>query len=385
MTSYLRAKVVEWDIKLKGLKRELDGLGNTFPRVVHRLTNEYNQLMVVSNQLKRFVSITERLQTSGLTNIASQFSRRAFDQLKDLQSGYQLITNYYLWALSGQTQPYAIALRLLIAPLLKQPGLQHISDWLVVRGEGPAITNRIPEIPIFYLPRYQQRTLIDLADVLHELGHNIWEGNQTLRRPVFRAISDYFANNPNSDGLQYWQDALFGAKRVEEIFCDIYATTIGGPAYAYAFLDLVMRASSQPFERSPYVHPPHAFRADTCLFALEPYYGNDSLFGDIQTWWDSYKRRYAGYSPNDAPIFSNALSRQLITATQQALQGIGISIYQQALLTPYGALRLRRTDDIPRLLNAAFVVHLRRPKRYEKWEKDRLKAIFGAFAPLVGL
>jgi len=121
--SYLRAKVVEWDIKLKGLKRELDGLGNTFPRAVHCLVGEYNQLKIVFNQLKRFVSITERLQTSGLTlglsslrietNIASQFSRRAFEQLKHLQSGYQLITNYYLWALSGQTQPYAIALRLL--------------------------------------------------------------------------------------------------------------------------------------------------------------------------------------------------------------------------------------------------------------------------------
>ena len=362
------------------------------------------------------MSSIERLQTIRLTNIVSQLERRASAQLTPLQSGYQLITNYYLWALSGQTQPYAIALRLLIAPLLKQPGLQHISDWLVVRGEGPATTNRIREIPIFYLPRYQQRTcLIDLADVFHELGHNVWEGNQALRRPVFRAISDYFANNPNHDGfdtpsrqrssaernseernrrngaatqpksLQYWQDASFGAKRVEEMFCDIYATTIGGPAYAYAFLDLVMRASSQPFERSPYAHPPHAFRADTCLFALEPYYGNDALFGDIQTWWENYKMRYAGYSQNDAPIYSNALSRQLITAAQQALQGIGISIYQQPLLTPYGALRFRRTDDIPRLLNAALVVHLRRPERYEKWETERLKTIFGAFAPLVAV
>ena len=246
-------------------------------------------------------------------------------------------------------------------------------------------TNRIIEIPIFYLPRYQQRTLIDLADVFHEFGHNVLKGNQSLHRPVLMAISDYFANNPTPDGLQYWQDASFGANRVEEMFCDIYATTIGGPAYAYAWIDLVMRSSYQPFERLPYAHPPHAFRADTCLLALEPHYGNDALFGDIQTWWENYKRRYAGYSQNDAPIFSNTLSRQLITATQQALQGIGVSIYQQPLLTPYGALRLRRTADILRLLNAALVVHLRRPERYEKWETERLKAIFGAFAPLVGL
>lgn len=44
MLLYLRAKAAEWDIKLKELKRELDGLGNTFPRVVHRLVDEYNQL-----------------------------------------------------------------------------------------------------------------------------------------------------------------------------------------------------------------------------------------------------------------------------------------------------------------------------------------------------
>jgi len=106
--SYLRAKVVEWDVKLKELKRELDGLGNTFPRVVHRLVDEYNQLKVFLDQLKRFVSSIERLQTIGLTNVVSQLERRVSAQLTPLQSGYQLITNYYLWALSGQTQPYAI-------------------------------------------------------------------------------------------------------------------------------------------------------------------------------------------------------------------------------------------------------------------------------------
>ena len=64
--------------------------------------------------------------------------------------------------------------------------------------------------------------------------------------------------------LEYWDE-----KRLEELFCDVYATFVTGPAYYFSCVDMAVKSVLEPFHVDVRdEHPPMAARVHVCHGAL---------------------------------------------------------------------------------------------------------------------
>src|SRR5437867_5529131 len=61
----------------------------------------------------------------------------------------------------------------------------------------------------------------------------------------------------------YWTN-----QRLSEVFCDVLATIVCGPAHYASFVDLALRIPESPFDVSSGAHPALAVRVRACFGAL---------------------------------------------------------------------------------------------------------------------
>ena len=84
---------------------------------------------------------------------------------------------------------------------------------------------------------------------------------------------------------QYWSES-----RLEELFCDIFATYVLGPAHYASFVDLALRTNYNPFRVLPDAHPPLAARVRACYETLASAHRSEALVTTLHDAWAVHER-----------------------------------------------------------------------------------------------
>lgn len=162
--------------------------------------------------------------------------------------------------------------------------------------EIKAIVKDAPEFPpnlgIIALPYSQATTFFLNTALAHEIGHFVYqERNISLqfRPPVFRAIAPLDGTQLSKQDFTWCMDCVL--QWCEEIYCDLFALWLIGPAFSFAFIELFSLTRLAPLPASAAAslspiaskanfrqsHPAEAFRLAAHLrFLKSPDLG----------WWD---------------------------------------------------------------------------------------------------
>jgi hypothetical protein len=221
-----------------------------------------------------------------------------------IESGLELVGTSYLPVLQRQGDGERFVRGLLFAAA-RATGMVWLQD-IAVRLDGPhAAIVSLPTMPIIYAPPRHEVALVDMPGLYHELGHAAFARDRTIGAALEDTVRLHFSRHRRQAGMlspdkrAVRQAAIDNAEaywtheRLAEVFCDILATIVCGPAHYVSFVDLGLRHQAGPFELVPGAHPPMRARVCACYAALSLPHRQEPLVSLVHDAWAAHESEHA--------------------------------------------------------------------------------------------
>ncbi|MDE0142856.1 MAG: hypothetical protein OXI80_14385 [Caldilineaceae bacterium] len=265
-----------------------------------------------------------------------------------------------------------------IAFPLRSPTASHISqDYFQI----------YPGFELLCVPLLESRFLLHLPDLYHELCHLFHHGPH-IDLPELETYHAAYVRS-QFEMVRHFRDQTIAAERLrkpaglrdqpelwmtswskywmQEFFCDLFAVSTAGPAYAWSHYHLCVERGGDPFETplvSVTTHPADDARMRAALLMLTAL-GFDAEAKQIEETWRDYLR-IMDYSP--APEYQQCYPEILLSGTvsaaQEGIKGSGVVVAEPDTLVPGVSL-----------LNDAWQEFWQAPEDYQAWETEQLKAL----------
>ncbi len=380
MQEYLNSKVTEYSLLLDWIEHEVESIQK-------RSENHYYPIKYLQDEIAKLNKSLSRLRV--ITRIESpHLIRRALPIIHELEYQVSVITHYYIPALQRENKN-DLFLRSLFLSTARRCGLPWIKDILVRLDGTHAIFPVLTDIPVIFAPPQQATRLSDMAGVYHELGHNVFQRFKEIANNLAITVYQHFSelrqsigpmspekrrarNRAIEDAINYWS-----IERLNELFCDIYASFVCGPAYYFSCVDMAMRIGSNPFRISTTdVHPPLATRVYACYRTLSPLYQEDDVIASIQNIWIAYTNIQQKESDFDF-ICANALINQFIDTAIRNIEQLlpEAQCYTMPLPNVRMLMEIPASESLENILNRGIKILLTQPSGYAEWEKNLFKIL----------
>lgn len=294
LKEYWESKILEYEKLIAWINKRLS---------TKKLSNS-----IVANKLKSeylFIPIFQ------LTKIKQYLSIQGIKMNVSIQSKIHVI-DYYLLAIICFYLPglysensKSLLYKKIVRNILSGINLNWIKDLIVRLDNSYATFPSFQDIPIFFIPPYQTSFLFGFSAVFHEIGHNIFNRFENIKRSLKTVIINYYndqrisivSSSPQKRKTmikefdraeEYWIE-----ERISELFCDIFAAYLTGPVFYYTIIDLGIKTSNNPFNVDNFSkHPPAAARCYVCRKVMDSFYKNSSILNLlINTWKDHTKNK----------------------------------------------------------------------------------------------
>lgn len=241
-----------------------------------------------------------------------------------------------------------------------------------------------PDFNIMYLPALELNFLLHIPDVYHELGHPLFDANNNPKVEPFKSALgnvNFFAiehfnsetikekRNSNrliTECLRNWKDNWVRSWAVE-LFCDLFAVFMVGPAFAWSHLHLCAKRGTDPFHTPLYSlvdHPADHARMEAMLLGLK-LIGFGEHATTIESKWNEF---LSACEIEKVPEFERAYPKQLLEHC--------VNYCHQAMITMKCRIVNTETNDsIFILLNEAWDKFWQDSDNYFKWEAEQISKI----------
>ncbi len=380
MLGYLNAKATDYAVILSWTDQELRNFQSKRPehsQLIARLQGKLNEVQ----SLLTLLQIIARIGHPRLT-------ARALPIIHDIEFWTTIITCYYIPALQRESKE-DLSLRKLLLPTAVRCGLSWIED-IAVRLDGPQATvSVLTETPVIFAPPQHSASLLDMAGLYHELGHNVFRRFPEIADGLATVVSTYFSHFRREAGpmappkkrereraieeaLKYWQ-----IKRLDEIFCDIYATFISGPAHYFSCVDMALRLESDPFHVDiGDDHPPLAARVYVCDRTLAPAHQNDQFVVATRNAWNAHMNALSRNAEFEL-VCADALLDRVAEAALRNIEEFlpEVRRYEKPLPVVSDIEQIPLNGSLENVLNIGAKILLLNPDRYADWEKEALEVL----------
>lgn len=239
----------------------------------------------------------------------------------------------------------------------------------------------LPSYDIIAVPAKEEKNLLNLPDIYHEMGHLIYNQHEFyLKGNVENLINDFYQNEiqrviteQRSVGLisffreksSNWMNSW-----VMEFTCDFIATYLVGPAYAWTNLKLSTLSSGNDtiFLDSP-SHPSDESRMRGIFYILRTLGYADQVDSIEQSW-----NQFLSVTSNPRPANYNYIFPQHVIV---ALANNVIAGCQAIDLRDYTEQVRVYHNPISKILNDSWALLFQDPAAFNDWEKERIEEIGG--------
>lgn len=301
---------------------------------------------------------------------------------KDLDGFFQITAVHYVAGLERRTALEA-ELRQVLLNACARLSLSWIQDMLVRLSDFLAIYplyRRGLDMPVFYGPPNLLESFLSLAGIYHELGHSVFLAKKIFLAQLAAEVKAYFDGEKSKlgpmtpelyarrlaefdDAALYWDDL-----RLAELFCDLFASYVCGPANVISVMDLAMARELPPTELiSDY--PPNAVRVWACHHILSDVQKTQPLLEEAFADWQAYEGKFP-VTPNYRTFCPPALVQKLAEKTAEMIAAqLHAPRYVEILPSLDEARAVAAGISLEDLLNAGAVVLLQAPGEFDAWHK----------------
>jgi hypothetical protein len=360
------------------------------------------------DQLIRCTKMLEQLQSSDLNKeIDGDFLTRTVDMLRELSTEIQSLIN------SGDLDLKELAknniiryntfherlltielFRFLVIMNYKEPEeyfkkkIHRIYKEINCLQKQPIVTTisnsenyywALPSYDIIAVPEGEERNLLNLPDLFHEMGHLIYNQYEDyLKGGIEKSVADYYTGE--SERVLYEQrpvamitfyrekQSWWKSTWIMEFACDMIATYLVGPAYAWTNLKLTTLSSGKNrIFRDSASHPSDEARMRAIVCMLKKT-GHQGEVQRIEESWQEFLNATNNPKPaNYAYTFPDHLISQLADFVFDGCKAIDLRTYtdQVAMFS----------SPITKMLNTAWDIMFTSPEKFKQWEIETIKEI----------
>ena len=237
-----------------------------------------------------------------------------------------------------------------------------------------------PLYEIIAVPSGEEKNLLNLPDLYHEVGHLIFKQySDSLVGSLIDEISKYFAaqkqlavdQNKSGKLIDLLKEIEANWKNgwIEEFTCDIIGTYLVGPAYGWTNLKLTTNSTYFNAVYSPSVsHPSDDSRNKAILKTLNLLgYGHDDIQVLEKSWKDFQSHISDDYPEYYDYYFPEELIEKLVQNVVQGCKDIALRSHLE---------QIEKFDrPISQILNEAWFIARNKPQEFSEWEKKTIQEI----------
>ncbi|MES2376690.1 MAG: hypothetical protein V4553_08930 [Bacteroidota bacterium] len=236
-----------------------------------------------------------------------------------------------------------------------------------------------PGYDIIAVPNGEQRNLLNLPDLYHEMGHLFFSQYEKFLIGKINKTIETFYNSEiirvDSEQRATSLKAFYREKLVRwasvwvmEFSCDLIATYLVGPAYAWTNLKICTLSSghSSIYNDSP-KHPSDEARMRAICYLLTKM-GHTAEVKEINDSWGKFLKATNNPVPaNYSDIFPQALLEELAENVFEGCKKIDLRAYADQIS--------KYDQPISKVLNDAWVKLFDSPDDFAAWEKSQIDEI----------
>jgi hypothetical protein len=220
-------------------------------------------------------------------------------------------------------------LRSILLNCLGRLSLDWIED-MVLQGSGELAI--YPEfygslaVPAFHVPTGLLDSFLSLPGVYHEFGHSVFAhfpsilaAMQTINRVYFDNVRNRLG--PTQPGIRAAQlmrfkeaEEFWTERRLEELFCDLFAQYVCGCANIISMIDLSMAKGRPTYDMDNSDYPPDAARVRVCALALAAPQANEPSTKHLLKEWEEYGQQFS-----DSQLYRDACPGSLLRELSQSV------------------------------------------------------------------
>lgn len=237
----------------------------------------------------------------------------------------------------------------------------------------------LPSYDIIAVPTGEERSLLNLPDLYHEMGHLIY--NQYayyLKGTIEQSLTKYYNEEIQRvvteqraaglitffrEKLNYWIESW-----IMEFTCDLIAVYLVGPAYAWTNLKLTTLSSGKDqifLETS--THPSDESRMRTIFYLLNKM-GHTAELAEIKASWDAFLNATSNAIPQNYNfIFPQQFLEELADNVFAGCKSIDLKNYNEQI-DLHGS-------PVSKILNDGWKQLFENPSAFHEWEKEMIEEI----------
>lgn len=237
----------------------------------------------------------------------------------------------------------------------------------------------LPSYDIIAVPSGEEKNLLNLPDLFHEMGHLIYnqyeiylkgDFEQSLNRFYESESQRVFYEQRSTSLINFYREkqAWWLSSWIMEFTCDLIATYLVGPAFAWTNLKLTTLSSGKNlvFQESA-SHPSDEARMRAVFYMLTKM-GHTKEVEEIKENWNKFVKTTNNNVPSHYNyIFPQALIEELADCVYTGCMNIDLTIYSEQLEL-YG-------EPISKILNDAWNTLFTSPDSFKEWEKGKIEQI----------
>lgn len=380
MIEFLNAKATSYKITISWIAQELNDLHSKRPKhdeLINRLQIKLNECEALRNQLEIIIRV-------GHPTLVS----RALPIIHDIEFWILIISGYYLPALHREGNNET-EINDLILSAAARCGLSWIRD-MAIRLDGPLATvSVLNEMPVIFSFPQHSVSLLDMAGLYHELAHNVFRKFPVIADHLAATTSDYFSDfrrqaGPLGPSEKAERDRAINAaqlywnpKRLDELFADIFAAFVCGPAYYYSCVNMALSINCNPFEVNFMdEHPPTAARVFVSQNTLSSIHGKEPSVVLVSKAWNECASSINKNAVFDLVCPPNLLQRLVQTATDDIKNLLPQSPrYNHPIPDETKMFEIPSNVTLEDILNRGSRILLTKPDTYGTWEKKALETL----------
>lgn len=318
MNSYRALKAKEVEIALAALQERLEQC----PRI-------NGQHVIVLERLEALLAVfaNELITIQPVIHDAS-FRTEVDITLNQISIFLSIVETQYVRGLTAPSRE-ELFLRSIFLSCAKRLGLDWIED-MALQGSGELAI--YPEfytslaIPAFHVPTGLLDSFLALPGVYHEFGHSVFARFPSILIDMQRVCRAHFQKlrqqlGPMQPGIraahlkrfqqaeEFWSD-----RRLEELFCDLFAQYIAGCANIVSMIDLSMAKGRPTYDMDDSDYPPDGARVRACALALLDDQADEVSTKHLLAEWEEYAQQFS-----DSQFYRDACTEPLLRLLGQSV------------------------------------------------------------------
>jgi hypothetical protein len=377
MPYYRIAKTAELDLLFNWLEEQLRQLRAANPEhavLLNYLDQEYKRADIKLTLLETLLALND-----------PNFEKRA-DKLSHDLSRYIIPTaNHYVAGLQCQG-PRGRQVRKVLLHLCQRLRLDWIEDILTCLHRDMAVLAEyrgLFAIPVFFGPPYLLETILEVPGIYHEFGHSVFARDEVFRQHLSTIVKTHFAqlkqqHAPISPDQKALRDkeidgaaASWGALWLAEIFCDLFASYVCGPAYLASIVDLGRARGFPPYTLASNSHPPNGARVMASYFALSDQQRQHPTVQKMYAAWQNFTSTFTpgqDYRIRCSEELLKSLALEVNALIAQLLPNV--PRYTKTPTDLVAARHVQAGIPLEDLINAGVSILFEAPDEFANWQQS---------------